>query len=48
VLQLTVNAAGIAVMFLTAWVIAWYKTLDRMPVLHPAAASSRSSDGVAQ
>jgi hypothetical protein len=47
-MQLAVNAAGIAVMFLTAGVIAWYKTVDRMPVLRPAAASGRSSDGVAQ
>ena len=47
-MQLAVNAAGIAVMFLTAGVIAWYKTVDRMPVRRPAAASGRSSDGVAQ
>jgi hypothetical protein len=47
-MQLAVNAAGIAVMFLTAGVIAWYKTVDRMPALRPAAASGRSSDGVAQ
>ena len=47
-MQLAVNIAGIAVMFLTAWMIAWYKTVDRMPVLRPAAASGRPSDGVAE
>jgi hypothetical protein len=47
-MQLAVNAAGIAVMFLTAWVIAWYKTIDRMPVLRAATASGRSSDRAAQ
>jgi hypothetical protein len=47
-MQLAVNAAGIAVMFLTAQVIAWYKTVDRTPVLLPAAASRQSSDGVAE
>ena len=47
-MQLAVNAAGIAVMFLTAQVIAWYKTVDRMPVLGPAVASRQSSDGVAE
>jgi len=47
-MQLAVNAAGIAAMFLTAQVIAWYKTVDRMPVLGPAVASRQSSDGVAE
>jgi len=47
-MQLAVNAAGIAMMFLTAWVIAWYKTVDRMPVLRAATASARSSDRAAQ
>ena len=47
-MQLAVNIAGIAVMFLTAWMIAWYKTVDRMPVLRPAAASGRPSDGIAE
>jgi hypothetical protein len=47
-MQLAVNIAGIAVMFLTAWMIAWYKTVDRMPVLGPAAAAGRPSDGVAE
>jgi len=47
-MQLAVNIAGIAVMFLTAWMIAWYKTVDRMPVLRPAAAAGRPSDGVAE
>jgi hypothetical protein len=47
-MQLAVNIAGIAVMFLTAWMIAWYKTVDRMPVLRPAAVSGRPSDGIAE
>jgi hypothetical protein len=47
-MQLAVNAAGIAAMFLTAQMIAWYKTVDRMPVLGPAVASRQSSDGVAE
>jgi hypothetical protein len=47
-MQLAVNAAGIAVMFLTARMIAWYKTVDRTPLLRPAVASSQSSDGVAE
>jgi hypothetical protein len=34
--QLAVNIAGIAAMFLTAWVIDWYKRMDRMPILQPA------------
>jgi hypothetical protein len=33
---------------LTAWVIAWYKTVDRMPVLRAATTSARSSDRAAQ
>jgi hypothetical protein len=47
-MQLAVNIAGIAIMFLTAWMIAWYKTVDRMPVLRPAAVSGRPSDGIAE
>jgi len=47
-MQLAVNIAGVAVMFLTAWMIAWYKTVDRMPVLRPAAAAGRPSDGIAE
>jgi hypothetical protein len=47
-MQLVVNAAGIAVMFLTAQMIAWYKMVDRAPVLRPAVASGQSSDGVAE
>jgi len=46
VMQLAVNAAGIAMMFLTAKMIDWYKALDRMPVPQPAAA--RRGDKVAR
>ncbi len=37
VVQLAVNAAGIAAMCLTAAMIDWYKAMDRMPMLQPAA-----------
>ncbi len=37
VAQLAVNTAGIAVMCLTAAMIDWYKAMDRMPMLQPAA-----------
>jgi hypothetical protein len=47
-MQLAVNMAGIAIMFLTAWMIAWYKAVDRMPVLGSTPASSRPSDGIAE
>jgi len=43
-MQLVVNVAGIAVMCLTAKMIDWYKAMDRMPILQPAA--PRSGDGV--
>jgi len=46
-MQLAVNAAGIAVMFLTAKMIDWYKTIDRRVILQPASAAGRSRDGVA-
>ena len=42
--QLAVNAAGITVMVLTAKMIGWYKTMDRMPTLQPAAASGRRDE----
>ena len=45
-MQLAVNAAGIAVMFLTARMIDWYKAMDRMPMFQPAG-SRRSADEVA-
>ena len=35
--QLAVNAAGITAMLLTAAMINWYKAMDRMPMLEPAA-----------
>ena len=47
-MQLAVNMAGIAIMFLTAWMIAWYKAVDRMPVLGSTPASSRPGDGIAK
>jgi hypothetical protein len=47
-LQLAANAVGIAVMFLTAEMLAWYKMVDRMPALRTASASTRPSDGVAK
>ncbi len=37
VVQLAVNTAGIAAMCLTAAMIDWYKAMDRMPMLQPAA-----------
>jgi len=40
-LKLAVNAAGIAIMLLSARAIAWYKALDRLPVLRPAVAGGR-------
>jgi hypothetical protein len=46
-MQLVVNAAGIAVMFLTARMIDWYKAMDRMPIVQPAVPRSRD-DGVAR
>jgi hypothetical protein len=43
VMQLAVNAAGIAAMFLTARMIGWYKAMDRIPVLQPAATRRRGN-----
>src|SRR5205085_354669 len=37
-MQLAVNVVGIATMCLTAKMIDWYKAIDRMPMLQPAAA----------
>lgn len=39
-LKLAVNAAGIAIMLLSAKAMDWYRVLDRMPVLPPATARS--------
>ena len=47
-MQLAVNMAGIAIMFLTARMIAWYKAVDRMPVLRTSPAAGRPSDGLAK
>ena len=38
--QLVVTAAGIAVMLLTAKMIDWYKTMDRLPMRQPAPGGS--------
>jgi len=46
-MQLAVNAVGIAVMFLTAKMIDWYRVVDRRPIIEPAVAS-RSGDGGTQ
>jgi hypothetical protein len=35
-IQLAVNAAGIAIMLLTAWMIDWYKVMERTPAPAPA------------
>jgi hypothetical protein len=43
--QLVVNTAGILAMFLTAAMIDWYKAMDRMPNVQPAA---RRDDRVAR
>src|SRR5207253_9300900 len=45
-MQLAVNIAGIAAMFLTARMIDWYKAMDRMPMFQPSG-SRRSADKVA-
>lgn len=45
-MQLAVNGAGIAAMFLTAAMIDWYKTMDRRPMPQPAEA--RRGDRVAR
>jgi hypothetical protein len=47
IMQLTVNAVGLATMFLTAGLIDWYKRMDRLPALQPAPAQSRR-DGTAR
>jgi hypothetical protein len=47
-MQLAVNMAGIAIMFLTARMIAWYKAVDRMPVLRTSPTAGRPSDGLAK
>lgn len=40
-MQLAVNAAGIAAMCLTAKLIDWYKTMDKIPMLQPAPSAAR-------
>jgi hypothetical protein len=46
--QLIVNTVGIAAMILTAWLIDWYKVMDRGPPLRPAIAQSGSDRGAAE
>ena len=43
--QLAVNVTGITAMVLTAKIIDWYKTMDRMPMLQAAVARSRRDGG---
>lgn len=40
-MQVLVNTVGIAAMCLTAWMIDWYKNMDRLPMLQPALADRR-------
>jgi hypothetical protein len=47
-LQLAVNATGVAIMILTAWIIDWYKVMDRAPALRPAIARSSGEPGAAE
>jgi hypothetical protein len=47
-MQLSVNAIGIAAMCLTARLIDWYKTMDRIPMLQPALAGRRRDDNAAE
>lgn len=42
--QFAVNAAGIMIMILTAWVMDWYRSLDRAPALRPAVLHPGSGD----
>lgn len=43
-MQFAVNAAGIALMCLTARLIDWYKTMDKIPMLEPALSARRRDD----
>jgi hypothetical protein len=47
-MQLAVNLVGIATMCLTARLIDWYKTMDRIPMLQPALAGRRRDDNAAE
>ena len=47
-MQLAVNAVGIGAMCLTARLIDWYKTMDRIPMLQPALAGRRRDDNAAE
>jgi hypothetical protein len=40
-MQLAVNVVGIVAMVLTAWMIDWYKTMDRIPIVRPAVSPGR-------
>jgi hypothetical protein len=42
-MQLGVNTVGIAVMFLTAWLLDWYRFVQRMPITTTRAVSEGSS-----
>ena len=43
--QLVVNAAGIVIMVLTAKMVAWYKTMDRMPTRQALAGGNNDRTG---
>jgi hypothetical protein len=47
-MQFAVNAAGIVLMCLTAKLIDWYKTMDRIPMLQPALAVPRRDNSAAE
>ena len=46
--QLVVNAIGILIMLLTAWLIDWYRVLDRAPALRPVMAETGRDRGAAE
>jgi hypothetical protein len=46
--QLVINAIGILIMILTAWLIDWYKVVDRAPALRPAVAETEGDRRAAE
>jgi hypothetical protein len=47
-MQALVNTLGIALMCLTAWVIDWYKNMDRRPMVQPARSALRRDENAAE